>query len=148
MAGKKLSFPEFSVVLCLIAAIFLSPAFSIIAEYDSGSLLPLTCISLFLLLILSYPLLKKVLTLLYTTYTLTTKKIIIESGIVGRSHKTIPVQKIQDVGYKQTILERFFGIGDVIVESAGEQGAIHLLDLPSCQQRTQQILRLVEKMAS
>ena len=84
-------------------------------------------------------------TLLFTNYTLTPSRIIIEFGFLGRSHKTIPIQNIQDVSYEQNIFERFIGVGDVVVESAGEKGSIHLLDLPDCIERSQQILRLVEK---
>jgi len=38
-----------------------------------------------------------------------------------------------------------FGIGDVIVESAGEWGSIHLTDLADCKMRTQQILTIIHK---
>ncbi|HET6444009.1 MAG TPA: PH domain-containing protein [candidate division Zixibacteria bacterium] len=81
---------------------------------------------------------------LFTHYTLTNKRLIVESGILSRSKKTIPIQRIQDVSFRQSLVERLFEIGDVVVESAGERGAIRLLDLAHCMHRTEQILRQVE----
>jgi membrane protein YdbS with pleckstrin-like domain len=78
-------------------------------------------------------------------YTLTTQRLIVERGILGRSKKTIPLQRIQDVSYKQSPVERLLALGDVLVESAGEYGAIRLLDLAHCQRRTEQILHQVER---
>lgn len=81
----------------------------------------------------------------FTSYTLTTQRLVVKRGILGRSNKTIPLKKIQDVSYRQSVIERLFVIGDVMVESAGEKGAIRLLDLAGCKHRTEQILKLVEK---
>lgn len=81
---------------------------------------------------------------LFTRYTLTTRRLIVEIGILGRSKQTIPLQRIQDVSYRQSPFERLFGIGDVLVESAGERGEIRLQDLAECKRRTEQILGQVE----
>ena len=80
----------------------------------------------------------------FTRYTLTTRRLIVEAGILGRSKQTIPLQRIQDVSYRQSPIERLFGIGDVLVESAGERGEIRLQDLAECKHRTEQILGQVE----
>ncbi len=83
--------------------------------------------------------------LLFTKYNLTSSGIIIESGFLGRTRKTIPIQNIQDVSYEQNIFERFIGVGDVVVESAGEKGSIHLIDIPDCIDRSQQILKMINR---
>ena len=90
------------------------------------------------------PLFRRLVGLLFTTYTLTTEHLIVESGMLSKYRKTIPIHKIQDVAFQQSLLERPFKIGDVIVESAGERGAIHLLDLTDCRVRTAQILSVVQ----
>jgi membrane protein YdbS with pleckstrin-like domain len=78
-------------------------------------------------------------------YTLTTRHLIVQSGVFSRSKKTIPIAKIQDVSTYQHFLFRPFGIGDLIVESAGEYGQTKLRALPHFQQRSDQILKLIHK---
>ncbi len=82
---------------------------------------------------------------LFARYTMTTQHLVLQLGIFSRSRKTIPINRIQDVAYHQNLLERPFGIGDVVVESAGEKGQVRLLDLPACQQRTEEILRVIQR---
>lgn len=86
----------------------------------------------------------RILLLHFTTYTLTTFRLVLDSGILSKHHKVIPIHKIQDVAYHQTLLERLMNVGDVIVESAGEKSAIHLLDLENCVQRSQHILSVMK----
>ncbi len=131
------------ILIIFIAGIFvLGPALSI---YGNIQVVLFDLLLLLGFIILSFPLIRRMFTLLFTNYTLTTSRIIIESGILGRSHKTIPIQNIQDVSYKQNVFERFIGVGDVAGESAGEKGSIHLIDLPDCIERSQQILKLIDK---
>jgi membrane protein YdbS with pleckstrin-like domain len=111
-------------------------------ESESSTLV--YCLSIFLIFILLYPIIRRIAALLFTSYTLTHRHLVVESGILSKQHKTIPIQKIQDVAYSQTILERSFGIGDVIVESAGEWGSVHLMDLADCKSRTKQILAIIQ----
>lgn len=129
-------------ILFIAGIVVLGPAISI---YGNFQVILVDLLLLLMFIVLSFPLAKRMFTLLFTKYTLTTSRIIIESGILGRSHKTIPIQNIQDVSYEQSIIERFIGVGDVVVESAGEQGSIHLIDLPDCIERSQQVLELIDK---
>ena len=82
---------------------------------------------------------------LFARYTLTTKHLIVKTGILSRSQKTIPLQKIQDVSFEQQFLLRPFGVGNVIVESAGERGEIKLFALADCPKKAKQILQVVER---
>lgn len=84
---------------------------------------------------------------LFARYTLTTKHLIVRTGILSRSQKTIPLQKIQDVSFEQVFLLRPFGVGNVIVESAGERGEIKLFALADCPKKAEQILQMVEKVS-
>jgi uncharacterized membrane protein YdbT with pleckstrin-like domain len=65
-----------------------------------------------------------------TSYTLTDQRIKIESGVFGRSSKTIPIDRIQDCMTKQTLFGRMVGYGRVEVDAAGAQGAEVLGHLP------------------
>ncbi len=42
---------------------------------------------------------------------------------------TIPIHRIQDVEYKQTVAKRLIGVSNLKVESAGEKGEVLLKDL-------------------
>ena len=66
---------------------------------------------------------------LFTRYTLTTEHLIVREGVLSRSRKTIPIHRIQDVEYKQTVAKRLIGVSNLKVESAGEKGEVLLKDL-------------------
>jgi uncharacterized membrane protein YdbT with pleckstrin-like domain len=44
------------------------------------------------------------------------------TGVIAKHSKEIPLETINDVTFRQGILERMIGAGDLIVESAGESG--------------------------
>ncbi|HSS95350.1 MAG TPA: PH domain-containing protein [Candidatus Dormibacteraeota bacterium] len=66
-----------------------------------------------------------------TAYTLTDQRIKIETGVFGRSSKTIPIDRIQDCTTRQTLFGRMLGYGRVEVDAAGAQGAEVLDHLPN-----------------
>ncbi len=65
------------------------------------------------------------------TYTLTDQRIKIETGVLGRSEKIIPIDRVQDCTTRQSLVGRIFGYGRVEVDAAGAQGAEVLDHLPS-----------------
>ncbi len=66
----------------------------------------------------------------FTHYVLTTERIIRRSGILSRKGKEIPLENINDLAFSQTILERVLHSGDLLIESAGEQGQQRFADIP------------------
>jgi uncharacterized membrane protein YdbT with pleckstrin-like domain len=56
----------------------------------------------------------------------------LETGFLSRTRRTLDTAKIQDVTVRQTFGQRLLGVGDLMLESAGESGrmAIHNLDRP------------------
>jgi uncharacterized membrane protein YdbT with pleckstrin-like domain len=60
-------------------------------------------------------------------YTLTDAKIEIDTGLVARTTRNIPLSKIQDVTVSASIPQRLLGFGDVIVDNASEMGGKTLL---------------------
>ena len=82
---------------------------------------------------------------LFTRYTVTPKQLIVERGILSRERKTMPLQRIQDTATRQSLVERAFGIGDVLVQTASEQGAAVLDDLPRCHVYQEAILKAAEE---
>ena len=57
-----------------------------------------------------------------THFVLTTDRLITRFGIVAKHSREIPLERINDVTFNQTVLERLLGAGDLLIESAGERG--------------------------
>ena len=66
----------------------------------------------------------------FTSYVLTNERLIRRSGILSRAGLEIPLENINDVRFSQSIFERVLRSGDVLVESAGEQGQSRFSDIP------------------
>ncbi len=60
-------------------------------------------------------------------YTLTDSKIEIDTGLIARTTRNIPLSKVQDVTVSATIPQRVLGFGDVIVDNASELGGTTVL---------------------
>ena len=58
----------------------------------------------------------------FTLFVLTSDRLITRSGIVAKSSREIPLERINDVAFNQSVLDRVLGAGDLLVESAGERG--------------------------
>ncbi len=61
-------------------------------------------------------------------YTLTDAKIEIDTGLIARTTRNIPLGKIQDVTVSATIPQRILGFGDVIVDNASDMGGTTVLN--------------------
>jgi len=55
-------------------------------------------------------------------YTVTDAKMEIDTGLIARTTRNIPLSKIQDVTVQASIPQRLLGFGDVIVDNASEIG--------------------------
>lgn len=53
----------------------------------------------------------------------------LESGFFSRTRRTVDMAKIQDVTVKQTLGQRLMGVGDLMLESAGESGGMAMRNL-------------------
>ena len=80
-----------------------------------------------------------------TTYELTTRRLRVRSGIVTRRGRDIPLARINDVSFEKGLLDRLFGSGRLVVESAGEHGQILLNDIPRVEYTQATLFRLVEE---
>lgn len=66
----------------------------------------------------------------FTTYVLTSERLIRRSGVLARRGLEIPLERINDIQFSQTILERVLRSGDLLIESAGEHGQSRFRDIP------------------
>jgi uncharacterized membrane protein YdbT with pleckstrin-like domain len=64
-----------------------------------------------------------------THFVLTTERLIFRSGIVAKFGREIPLERINDVTFSQSLFERLIGAGDLSVESAGEHGQSRFSDI-------------------
>ena len=65
------------------------------------------------------------------TYTLSDQRILLETGILSRQEKIIPIDRVQDCSTRQSIIGRILGYGHVEIDAAGSQGAEVLERLPN-----------------
>lgn len=57
-----------------------------------------------------------------TEFVITTDRIITREGIFSKQGREIPLDRVMNLAYHQSIWERLLGAGDLVVESAGETG--------------------------
>ncbi len=57
-----------------------------------------------------------------TYFVVTTERIIFRQGVVAREGVEIPLDRMANVNFKQTALERLLGVGDILLQSGGEDG--------------------------
>ncbi len=55
-------------------------------------------------------------------FVVTTDRLIYRSGLFAKQGKEIPLERINDISFKQSVWERLIGAGDLLIESGGEQG--------------------------
>jgi len=56
-----------------------------------------------------------------TDFVLTTDRLIFRKGVLSRQGKEIPLERLNDVSYHQSLFQRLLGAGDLLVESGGER---------------------------
>jgi uncharacterized membrane protein YdbT with pleckstrin-like domain len=66
----------------------------------------------------------------FTLYVLTNERLISRSGVLARHGLEIPLEQINDLSFHQSILERVFHCGDLLIESAGTQGQSRFANIP------------------
>ncbi|MGA2529718.1 MAG: PH domain-containing protein [Acidimicrobiales bacterium] len=57
-----------------------------------------------------------------TSFVVTSQRIVYRTGVLRRTGREIPIGRVQDVTYHQTIVERLVRAGSLTVESAGRHG--------------------------
>jgi uncharacterized membrane protein YdbT with pleckstrin-like domain len=58
----------------------------------------------------------------FTEFVLTNERIIHRTGVVAKTAKEIPLERVNDVTVDQGVLDRLLGAGTITLESAGEYG--------------------------
>ncbi len=83
-----------------------------------------------------------------THYVFTTHRVLIRKGIMRHAGRDIALQRINDVGFSQSLWDRIVKAGTLTIESAGEQGQEDLRNVPRSDQMQQTLNRLIEEDGS
>lgn len=68
---------------------------------------------------------------LTTAHVITNERLIYRAGFIAKRGTEIPLEVIQNVAFNQTLFERLFGTGDLMIESAGTHGQTRYRDIPN-----------------
>jgi len=66
----------------------------------------------------------------FEQYIITTHRVIKQEGFFSKSSFDAPLDKINNIFYKQSLAGRFFKYGDVGLETASEQGTTYFANVP------------------
>jgi uncharacterized membrane protein YdbT with pleckstrin-like domain len=71
-----------------------------------------------------------------------------ETGILTRSTRTIQLSKLQDVRVDQRVGQRFFNVGDLSFETAGETSRLSIANVDDPQMLADDIMTRAQKAAA
>ena len=63
-------------------------------------------------------------------FVVTTERLIHRKGVVAKSGMEVPLERVNNISFNQTAMERMMGSGDLLIESGGESGQQHFRDIP------------------
>lgn len=75
-------------------------------------------------------------------FVVTSERVIHRSGWLARNSMEMPLERVNDVRFQQSILERAVGAGDLTIESAGEYGQNHFSNI----RRPEEVQKLIYEM--
>ena len=64
-----------------------------------------------------------------TNFVITSDRIIFRSGVLAKSGIEIPLERVNNVLFNQSVFERMLGAGDLLIESGGEAGQQRFTDI-------------------
>ena len=78
-------------------------------------------------------------------YVITSRRVIVRSGIVARQGRDMPLARVNDVHFAYGVVDRMLGCGTLIVESAGESGQLVIRAVPDVEVIQREVFRLHEE---
>jgi uncharacterized membrane protein YdbT with pleckstrin-like domain len=79
-----------------------------------------------------------------TNFVVTSDRLILRSGVLAKRGIEIPLERVNTVFFNQSILERMLRLGDLLIESGGEQGTQRVTDIPRPSRVQNEIHRQIE----
>ena len=66
---------------------------------------------------------------LTTNFVITSHRVIFRQGVIAKSGIEIPLERVNNVNFSQSVFERILGAGDLLIESGGEDGQQRFTDI-------------------
>lgn len=136
---SKLVVPVFMVVLFTALT---GTAFALAGGTGNLRIVGLVLAAVLLLLVLK--LVANYATWTTTNFVVTTDRLIHREGVVAKKGIEIPLERVQNIAFNQTLLERMLGAGDLLIESGGESGQNKFTDIRKPQVVQNEIYRQIE----
>lgn len=80
-----------------------------------------------------------------TEFVVTTDRLVYRTGMIAKRGKEIPLGRVNDISFNQSVFERMIGTGDLSIESAGAQSRETFSDIPHPSRVQNEIYRLMEE---
>ena len=79
-----------------------------------------------------------------TNFVVTTDRLIYRSGVVAKRGMEIPLERVNNIAFNQSVRDRLLRCGDLLIESAGESGQQKFTDIAKPSQVQNEIYRQME----
>lgn len=79
-----------------------------------------------------------------TRYEITTLRVRVRTGIIVQNGRDFPLSRIVNISYRTSLLDRIFGSGTVVLETAGEHGDVTLDEIPHVQRIQSLLFQMIE----
>ena len=80
-----------------------------------------------------------------TSFVVTSQRLIYHYGVLAKHGREIPLDRLNDITYHQSLFERLIGAGDLMIESAGEHGQTTFSDVRRPSHLQNEIYRQIEQ---
>ena len=78
-----------------------------------------------------------------THYVFTDERVLLQSGVLARERRDIPLNRVNDHAMSQSVIDRIFGCGTLTIDSIGDQAAV-LVAVPRIQEQQTLLYELIE----
>lgn len=137
--GPTLMFVKAGYVLAAVGALLLVAVLSILSVSAWWSVI----LGLMLFLIPGFYHLRAKL----VSYSLKEGQLEVDSGLIGRTTRNIPLRRIQDVTVATSAMQRLLGFGDLVIDNASEEGGkVVLRNINSPRKYADQVLKQMHKL--
>lgn len=100
------------------------------ATRDEGDVkTALSVVAIALIVLTALWLIARYLKWITTVFVITSHRLMFRTGVLAKSGIDIPLERVNNVNFNQTIFERVLGAGDLLIESAGEDGQSRFSDI-------------------
>lgn len=132
-----------ALVLPVVVTVLVLVAWIVLYQFfDPPTVVKWVAIIAGVLILIAFPG-RALLSWLTSHFVVTTDRVIHRSGWLAKRAMEIPLERINDVRFEQSVLERVVGAGDLRIESGGEYGQNHFSDI----RRPEDVQKLIYEMS-